>query len=105
MGTEGAMELARAGADRLIASVVQVFGAAQAHHAYLFANARHADEAGGARWLWRVVRNAPPEPATLCLAQRWGAAAATALTQAQFDALIVGLPRQRLAHMQTITRV
>ncbi|WP_082604184.1 hypothetical protein [Acidovorax sp.] len=105
MGTAGATKLARAGADRLIASVVQVFGAAQAHHAYLFANLRHADEAGGARWLWRVVRNAPPEPATLCLAQRWGAAAATALTQAQFDALIVGLPRQRLAHMLTITRV
>ena len=30
----------RAGADRLLASVVQVFGSAQAHHGYLFANAR-----------------------------------------------------------------
>jgi len=30
----------RAGADRLIARVVQVFGAVQAHHGYLFANAR-----------------------------------------------------------------
>ena len=30
----------RAGADRLLARVVQVFGAAQAHHGYLFANAR-----------------------------------------------------------------
>jgi len=30
----------RAGADRLTARVVQVFGAAQAHHGYLFANAR-----------------------------------------------------------------
>ncbi|MCW5238056.1 IS66 family insertion sequence element accessory protein TnpB [Verminephrobacter eiseniae] len=30
----------RAGADRLIARVVQVFGAAQAHHGDLFANAR-----------------------------------------------------------------
>jgi len=30
----------RAGADRLLASVVRVFGAAQAHHGYLFANAR-----------------------------------------------------------------
>lgn len=30
----------RAGADRLLASVVQAFGAAQAHHGYLFANAR-----------------------------------------------------------------
>lgn len=30
----------RCGADRLLARVVQVFGAAQAHHGYLFANAR-----------------------------------------------------------------
>jgi transposase len=30
----------RAGADRLLAHVVQVFGAAQAHNGYLFANAR-----------------------------------------------------------------
>jgi transposase len=30
----------RAGADRLLARVVQVFGGAQAHHGYLFANAR-----------------------------------------------------------------
>jgi transposase len=30
----------RAGADRLLARVVQVFGAARAHHGYIFANAR-----------------------------------------------------------------
>ena len=30
----------RAGADRLIARVVAVFGAAQAHHGYVFANTR-----------------------------------------------------------------
>ncbi|WP_017761684.1 IS66 family insertion sequence element accessory protein TnpB [Pseudacidovorax intermedius] len=30
----------RAGAERLLARVVQVFGVAQAHHGYLFANAR-----------------------------------------------------------------
>ena len=30
----------RAGADTLLARVVQVFGSAQAHHGYLFANAR-----------------------------------------------------------------
>lgn len=29
----------RAGAERLLASVVQVFGRAQAHHSHLFANA------------------------------------------------------------------
>ena len=30
----------RAGAERLLARVVQVFGSAQAHHGYLFANAQ-----------------------------------------------------------------
>ena len=30
----------RAGADRLLARVVEVFGGAQSHHGYLFANAR-----------------------------------------------------------------
>lgn len=30
----------RAGADRLLARVVEVFGDAQAHHGYLFLNAR-----------------------------------------------------------------
>jgi transposase len=30
----------RAGPERLLARVVQVFGAARAHHGYLFANAR-----------------------------------------------------------------
>ena len=30
----------RAGTDRLLANVVRVFGAAQAHHGYVFANAR-----------------------------------------------------------------
>ena len=30
----------RAGADRLLAAVVSVFGSANAHHGYLFANAR-----------------------------------------------------------------
>ncbi|WP_457336855.1 hypothetical protein [Rhizobacter sp. P5_C2] len=30
----------RAGGDRLLARVVEVFGAARAHHGYLFANAR-----------------------------------------------------------------
>ncbi len=32
----------RAGAERLLASVVQVFGSAQAHHGYLFANGKRS---------------------------------------------------------------
>jgi transposase len=95
----------RAGADRLLARVVDVFGAAQAHHGYLFANARATrikllvhDGFG----VWCATRRLNqgrfvwPGTSTGLL---------PALTPAQFDALVVGLPWQRLSHMQTITRV
>ena len=95
----------RAGADRLIARVVEVFGAAQAHHGYLFANAR------GTR-MKLVVHDGF---GVWCAARRlnqgrfvWPDAAIgllPALTPAQFEALVLGLPWQRLAHMQTITHV
>jgi len=45
----------RMGTERLLARVVQVFGAAQAHHGYLFANARGNRKATVARWVWHVV--------------------------------------------------
>lgn len=95
----------RAGADRLIAQVVQVFGAAQAHHGYLFANARGTrvklvlhDGFG----VWCVTRRLNqgrfvwPDASTGAL---------PALTQAQFEALVLGLPWQRLTQLQTITHV
>lgn len=95
----------RAGADRLIARVVEVFGAAQAHHGYLFANTRGT----------RVKLVAHDGFGVWCAMRRlnqgrfvWPGAAAgslPALTQGQFDALMLGLPWQRLTHMQTITRV
>ena len=44
----------RAGAERLLASVVQVFGCAQAHHGYLFANARATRKIGRASCRERV---------------------------------------------------
>ena len=97
----------RAGAERLLASVVQVFGSAQAHHGYLFANARAtrikllvhdglgvwcaARRLNAGRFVWPREANAGTAP--------------MALTQAQFDALVLGLPWQRLAHMQVITRM
>jgi transposase len=97
----------RAGADRLISRVVEVFGAAQAHHGYLFANARGTrmklvvhDGFGvwcatrrlnQGRFVWPRMGPGVSEPPTL--------------TQAQFDALVLGLPWQRLEHMQAITRV
>lgn len=97
----------RAGADRLLARVVQVFGAAQAHHGYLFANVR------GSR-LKLLVHDGF---GVWCAARRLNAgsfdwprsgavgAAPLALTQDQFNALIVGLPWQRLEQMKRITRM
>jgi transposase len=96
----------RAGADRLLMSVVQVFGAAQAHHGYLFANARAtrmkllvhdgfgiwcaARRLNQGRFSWPSAVSSQPFPA---------------LSQAQFDALVLGLPWQRLEQMQLITRM
>ena len=101
----------RAGAERLLASVVQVFGSAQAHHGYLFANARATRikllvHDGFGVWCAARRLNAghfvwPREVGAGGLA----AAAPMALTQAQFDALVLGLPWQRLAQMQVITRM
>ena len=97
----------RAGTERLLASVVQVFGAAQAHHGYLFANARSTRirllvhdgfgvwcaarrlNKGGFEWPRSVAADAAP----------------LALSRDQFDALVLGLPWQRLEQMRVITRM
>ena len=84
----------RAGADTLLARVVAVFGEARPHHAYLFANQRSTrmkllvhDGIGiwlanrrldQGRFVW--PRHEPIVP----------------LTRAQFDALVLGLPWQRI---------
>ena len=97
----------RAGADRLLARVVQVFGCAQAHHGYLFANARAtrikllvhdgfgvwcaARRLNEGRFVW--PREAP------------AGATPMVLTQAQFDALALGRPWQRLEQMKAISRM
>ena len=97
----------RAGADRLLASVVQVFGAAQAHHGYLFANARSS----------RIKLLVHDGFGVWCAARRlnkgsfeWPRVAATGtapltLTNDQFNALVLGLPWQRLEQLRLITRV
>ena len=97
----------RAGADRLLASVVHVFGAAQAHHGYLFANARST----------RIKLLVHDGFGVWCAARRlnqggfeWprGAAAGPApitLTTDQFNALVLGLPWQRLEQLRCITRM
>jgi len=95
----------RAGAERLLARVVQVFGAAQAHHGYLFANARGtrvkllvhdgfgvgcaARRLNAGRFVWPSTTDATP---------------LLSLTPAQFDALVLGLPWQRLPELSVITR-
>jgi transposase len=97
----------RAGAERLLARVVHVFGQAQAHHGYLFANARAS----------RVKLLVHDGFGVWCAARRlntghflWPATtgdsgATLTLTQQQFDALVVGLPWQRLQQSQVITRM
>jgi transposase len=101
----------RTGVDRLLASVVQVFGAAHAHHGYLFANARTSrirllvhDGFG----VWCAARRLNkggfdwPRKVTV---EGTGQAAPLTLTKEQFDALVLGLPWQRLEHMRVITRM
>ncbi len=97
----------RAGADRLLARVVQVFGCAQAHHGYLFANTRAT----------RIKLLVHDGFGVWCAARRlndgrfvWprealDSSAPMTLTQPQFDALVLGLPWQRLEQMRSITRM
>ena len=97
----------RAGPERLLARVVQVFGAAQAHHGYLFANARAS----------RVKLLVHDGFGVWCAARRlnqgsfvWprevaASAPSIELTQPQFDALVLGLPWQKIDQMQVITRM
>lgn len=95
----------RAGTDIALARVVQVFGAAHPHTAYLFANARGNrikvlvhDGIG----IWLAARRLhqgrfvwPQDTAP----DRWG------LSHAQLDALVLGLPWQRIGNASIITMV
>jgi len=97
----------RAGAERLLAKVVQVFGAAQAHHGYLFANARAT----------RIRLLVHDGFGVWCAARRlnqgrfeWprnlaASVSPLALSKDQFDALVLGLPWQRLEQMRVIQRM
>ena len=97
----------RAGPERLLARVVQVFGAARAHHGYVFANARATrinllvhDGFG----VWCAVRRLNQRRFVWPTAVS-GTASPMSLTQQQFDALVLGLPWQKLEQMQAITRM
>lgn len=95
----------RAGTDTALARVVSVFGAAHPHTAYLFANARGNRmkvlvHDGIGIWLaarrLHVGRFVWPQDTAF---DRWG------LNRAQLDALVLGLPWQRIGDAGIITMV
>jgi transposase len=93
----------RAGADTALARVVQVFGAAHPHHAYLFANQRAnrmkvlvhdgvgvwlaARRLNTGKFVWGDARLSPRLP----------------MNAAQLNALALGLPWQRMGDAGVIT--
>jgi transposase len=95
----------RAGMETAVARVVKVFGAAQPHHAYLFANRRAnrmkvlvhdgigiwlcARRLHQGRFLWANAGLGPQ----------------MAMTREQLDALVLGLPWQRVGAAGVITVV
>ena len=84
----------RAGMDTLLAQVVRVFGEARPHQAYLFANRR------GTRMKVLIHDGQGIRLACRRLDQgrfRWvDVTGSLTLTQAQSDALVLGLPWQQL---------
>lgn len=92
----------RAGTESALARVVKVFGAARPHHAYLFANRRANrmkvlvhDGIG----VWLAARRLHSGKFV------WPRDAGTTLTLScgQFDALVLGLPWQRMGEAGVIS--
>lgn len=90
----------RAGMETILARVVQVFGEARPHHAYLFANRRATrmklllhDGFG----LWLATRRLYQGHFSWVQGE-----AGVSLTQAQFEALVLGLPWQRMGEAGVI---
>ena len=97
----------RAGADRLLARIVDTFGSAHAHHGYLFANARGTRvklvlHDGFGVWCAgrRLNKGSFEWPRSVA-----GQAEPLVLSKDQFDALVLGLPWQRLEQMRVIGRM
>jgi transposase len=91
----------RAGTETALARVVAVFGAARPHHAYLFANARANrmkvlvhDGIG----VWLATRRLHQGKFV------WpkDGSATLSLTRSQLDALVLGLPWQRIGEAGVI---
>ena len=92
----------RAGSEAALTRVVNVFGAARPHHAYLFANRRANrmkvlvhDGIG----VWLAARRLNSGKFVW---PKDGGATLT-LTREQFDALVLGLPWQRIGEAGIIT--
>lgn len=92
----------RSGSEAALTRVVNVFGAARPHHAYLFANRRANrmkvlvhDGIG----VWLAARRLNSGKFV------WpkDASSTRSLTRAQLDALVLGLPWQRLGEAGVIT--
>jgi transposase len=97
----------RAGADRLLAVIVNTLGEAHAHHGYLFANARASrlkllvhDGFG----VWCATRRLHAGRFVWCAREPGAAAPVLQLSAQQFEALALGLPWQRLGELSTIRR-
>ena len=92
----------RMGLDAALARVVKVFGQARPHHAYLFANARANrlkvlvhDGIG----IWLAARRL--HQGRFAWPQHQGGT--LELSRAQLDALVLGLPWQRIGEAGVIT--
>jgi transposase len=94
----------RAGTDSALARVITVFGAAQSHHAYVFANKRANrlkilvhDGIG----IWLAARRLHQGKFT------WASDCVShcSLERLQLDALVLGLPWQRVGQAGVITVV
>jgi transposase len=92
----------RAGMDTALARVVKVFGAAQPHHAYLFAHRRANrikvlvhDGIG----VWLASRRL--NQGKFVWPNQGGTS--VSITRAQFDALVLGLPWHRVGEAGIIT--
>lgn len=95
----------RAGTDTALARVVKVFGEARAHHAYVFANRRANrikvlvhDGLG----LWLCARRLHQGRFAWLEST---AAPQRAITQGQWQALVIGLPWQRIGETSAIRMI
>lgn len=98
----------RAGTDTALARVVAVFGAAHPHHAYLFANKRANrlkvlvhDGIG----IWLCARRLHQGRFVWPSPHDSGGAHQLTISRAQLDALVLGLPWQRIGEGGIITVV